>query len=162
MEDNHFSLECNYHDMYHIYCHSALLMEDKRNGKVQRDHAHWNPKRHIPPMSLFLYCKMVAMYCFIWSLVLRQWLVSAWVRQNSKFLQFFYKIRYPAAWKCFLVINITFVDCYYSVNFSSHKMFKGWFLEAGFLVANSTISPISTLMVLSYCMIMNWLFFSMC
>ena len=39
---------------------------DKRNGKVQREQACLNPKRHIPPVSLFLR-QMVAVRCFVWS-----------------------------------------------------------------------------------------------
>ena len=44
-------------------------MEDKRNGKAQREQAHQNPKRQIRPVSLFLYHKMVAVCCFVWSLL---------------------------------------------------------------------------------------------
>ena len=42
------------------------LIEDKRKDKVQRAHTHWNPKRHVPLVSLLLWRKMVAVHCFIW------------------------------------------------------------------------------------------------
>ena len=54
------------------------LIEDKRKDKAQTEHTCWNPKRHIPLVSI-CYCGvkyMVAVRCFVWSLGLRQWSVS--------------------------------------------------------------------------------------
>ena len=63
----------------------SLLEEEepngnKRNGKVQRKQACQNPKKYIPPVSLFLCHITVAQCCFIWSLALRMWSVSECVR----------------------------------------------------------------------------------
>ena len=55
---------------------TSSLIEDKRNDKAQRAYTHWNPKRHIPLVSLLLWCKMVAMRCLVWPLGLRLWSVS--------------------------------------------------------------------------------------
>ena len=49
------------------------LMENKRNDEVQRPHTRRNPKRHISLVSFLLYCKMVAICCFIWALGLQLW-----------------------------------------------------------------------------------------
>ena len=40
---------------------------DKRKGKVQKADTHWTQKRQMPPLSLLLWCEMVAMHYFIWS-----------------------------------------------------------------------------------------------
>ena len=47
------------------------LKEHKRKDKVQRENTCQNLKRHIPPVSLFLYYKMIAIHSLFWSLVLR-------------------------------------------------------------------------------------------
>jgi len=66
-------------------------MEDERNNEAQRPHAHQNPKRHISLVSLLLWCKTVAVRCFVWHLGLRMWSGSEAVRQNLEFLQFLKK-----------------------------------------------------------------------
>jgi len=57
------------------------LMEDKRNNKVQSLHTCWNPKRHISLVSLLLWCKMVAIRCFVLALGLWLWSGSEWVSE---------------------------------------------------------------------------------
>ena len=47
------------------------LIEDKRKDETWRAHTRWNPKRHIPLVSLLLWLKMVAVHCFVWPLALR-------------------------------------------------------------------------------------------
>jgi len=32
---------------------------------MQREHISWNPKRHIPPVSLLLWHKIVAIFSFV-------------------------------------------------------------------------------------------------
>ena len=87
---------------------TSSLIEDKRKDKAQRAHTRRNPKRHIPMVSLLLLRKMVAMHCFVWSLVLRLWSVSQAVSQvdslKFKVLAIF-KILYPATFKRFVVFN---------------------------------------------------------
>ena len=60
-----------------------VVIEDKRKDKAQRTHTRWNPKRHIPLVSLLLWRKIVAMHCFVWPLGLRLWSVSQTVRQSG-------------------------------------------------------------------------------
>jgi len=56
----------------------VLLLEEEeqpngryKNGMAQTERTHCNPKRHIPPVSLFLFHKMVVVHCFVWSLSLQ-------------------------------------------------------------------------------------------
>ena len=44
--------------------------EDKRKDKADTCQ---NPKRHIPPVGLLLWRKMVTVCCFVWALGLRLW-----------------------------------------------------------------------------------------
>ena len=56
-----------------FYCIKKKMtnfIEDKRKDKA---HTHWNPKRHIPLVSLLFWHKMVAMHYFIWPPALRLW-----------------------------------------------------------------------------------------
>ena len=46
------------------------LMEDKRNNEVQR---LVGTKRHISLVSLLLWCKIVAVQCFVWRLGSQMW-----------------------------------------------------------------------------------------
>ena len=55
---------------------TSSLIEDKRIDKVHRVHTRRNPKRHIPPVSLLLWRKMVTVRCFVWALGLQLWSVS--------------------------------------------------------------------------------------
>ena len=84
---------------------TSSLTEDKRSkDKTHRAYTHQNPKRHIPPVSLLLWRKMVTMRCFVWALGLRLWSVS-----ETKFRVLMIKKNlYPAASKRFLVFNVTF------------------------------------------------------
>jgi len=41
------------------------LMEDKRKYKAWREHTCWNSKRHISLVNLLLWCKIVAVCCFV-------------------------------------------------------------------------------------------------
>ena len=52
------------------------LIEDKRSGKVQKADIHWSHKRHIPPVSLLSWCKMVTVHSFVWPLALQLWSVK--------------------------------------------------------------------------------------
>jgi len=52
------------------------LMEDKGKYKARREYARWNPKRHIPPVSLLLWHEIVTVHCFVWPLGLRPWSLS--------------------------------------------------------------------------------------
>ena len=56
-------------------------IEDKRKDKAHRAYTRRNPKKHIPPVSLLLWHKMVTVRCFVWALGLRLWSVSEVVRQ---------------------------------------------------------------------------------
>ena len=40
---------------------------------MKRAHTRWNPKRHIPLVSLLLWYKMVAVHCFVWPPALQLW-----------------------------------------------------------------------------------------
>ena len=79
------------------------LIEDtpcKRNWKAV---ICCNHERHIPPVSLLLRHKMVAVCCLVWPLVLRVWLV----RQADQIQALtILKILYLAACQCFLVYCI--------------------------------------------------------
>ena len=55
---------------------TSSLIEDKRKDKEHRVYTRWNPIRHIPPVSLMLWRKMVTVCCFVWALGLRLWSVS--------------------------------------------------------------------------------------
>ena len=55
---------------------TSSLIEDKRKDKAHRAYTCWNPKKHIPPVSLLLWHKMVTVRCFVWTLGLRLWSVS--------------------------------------------------------------------------------------
>ena len=50
---------------FHWMKKTSSQIEDKRKDKAQGAYTHWNPKRHIPLVSLLLWCKIVAMHCFI-------------------------------------------------------------------------------------------------
>ena len=63
----------------------SSLIEDKRRDKAQRAYTRRNPKRHILRVSLLLWCKMVAVCCFVWPLALQLWSVSEAVRLKFKF-----------------------------------------------------------------------------
>jgi len=105
-------------------------MEDKRNSMAQRKHTS---KSHIPSVSLFLCHKMMAVPYFVWSLALQLWSLSEWLKQ-TKFQVFaiFKKYWYPAAWKCFVVVNAIFDVRWTKFWFSLHNISLGWFLEATF------------------------------
>ena len=60
------------------------LIEDKRNSKAQKLDIHRNYKRHISPVSLLLWCKMVVAHCFVWPLALQLWSGSKAVRQADQ------------------------------------------------------------------------------
>ena len=83
---------------------TSSLIEDKGKDKAQRAHTRRNPKRHIPLVSLLLWCKMVAVCCFVWALGLRLWSVSEAVSLKFEFCRFKKKL-YPATCKCFVVFN---------------------------------------------------------
>ena len=55
---------------------TSSLIKDKRKDKAHRAHTCQNPKRHIPPVNLLLWHKMVTVRCFVWALGLRLWSVS--------------------------------------------------------------------------------------
>jgi len=71
------------------------------------------------------------------------------VRRNFKFLRFFFKIQYPAIWRCFLVLNAPFDERWTSTIplrwFLSCEMSLGWILEAALLVADAIQSSQSLL-----------------
>ena len=46
------------------------VIEDKRKCKSQMADTHQNQRRHMPPVSLLLWCEMVAECCIIWPLAL--------------------------------------------------------------------------------------------
>ena len=55
-----------------IFQHEEEQSNEKwKEYKAQRDHTCQNLQRHIPPVSLLLWHKIVAIYCFVWSLDLR-------------------------------------------------------------------------------------------
>ena len=81
-----------------------------------RTKAHWaytrrNPKRHIPPVSLLLCRKIVAVNYFVWALGLRLWsvrqagrqAVRQWGSELDEILSFgnFFKSLYPVTTKWF-------------------------------------------------------------
>ena len=107
---------------------------------MQREH---NPKRHIPPVSLFLCHKMVAVLYFVWSLALLLWSVSTRVTEADEISNFcdFKKNDIQPPEKCFAVVNAIF-DVRWTNWFSLHKTSLGWFLEAAFLAAGDTITLI--------------------
>ena len=92
------------------------VIEDKRKSKAQKADTRRNPKRHMSPVSLILWQKMVAVRCFVWPLALRLW--SGWLagwlagklagRRNIRNLAIF-KIRYLACCKHFLDLNGSFI-----------------------------------------------------
>ena len=65
-------------------------MEDKSNNEEQSPHTRRNPKRQISLVGLFLYCKIVAVRCFVKALGLQMWAGSEAgseaVRRNFKYL----------------------------------------------------------------------------
>jgi len=77
-------------------------MED-RNNEVQRPHT-WNPKRYISLVSLLLWHKIVA------SFGIKACEYGQAVRQLDKISSFydFFKIQYPAIWRYFIVLNVSF------------------------------------------------------
>ena len=77
---------------------TSSLIEDKRKDKEQRAYTHWNPKRHIPLVSLLLWCKMVAVRCFVWPLSLVTVVRLAKIQALTIF-----KILYLATCKCFAI-----------------------------------------------------------
>ena len=85
---------------------TSSLIEDKRKDKAQRAHTHRNPKKHIPLVSLLLWRKMVAVYCFVWPLGLRLWSRSQAVSLKFKFfLQFLeFCIRPPVSVLLYLML----------------------------------------------------------
>jgi len=91
------------------------LMEDKRNDKAQRPQTRRNPKRHISLVSLLLWCKMVAIRCFVWAIGLSgsewvsEWVierVSEWVSEWASETKFQGLV--PATNKRFHVFNAVF------------------------------------------------------
>ena len=82
------------------YAHACILIY------VTADRAYTcrNPKRHIPPVSLLLWHKVVTMRCFVWALGLRLWSGSEAVRLKLEFLAIF-KNLYLATCKCFVEFN---------------------------------------------------------
>jgi len=52
--------------------------EDKKH---KRSTLIRTPKRHIPPVSLLLWHKIMAVYCFVWPLGLWPWSVSEWMSE---------------------------------------------------------------------------------
>jgi len=87
------------------------LMEDKRNNEAQRPLARWNPKRHIPLVSLSLWREMVAVHPFVWALAT---VVSEAVRRNFNFWQFFKKFYNRPPVSNFVFLKMSFM-LYYSV-----------------------------------------------
>ena len=67
------------------------LIKDKRKDKAQKAYTHQNPKRHILLVSLLLWCKMVAVCCFVWPLALQLWSVRLKIQ-----VLVIKKILYPA------------------------------------------------------------------
>ena len=78
------------------------LIEDERKYKAHRAYTCQNPKRHIPTVSLLLWCKLVTMCCFVWALGLRLWSVS-----ETKFqvLEIFLKFYIQSPVNVFLFLN---------------------------------------------------------
>ena len=85
----------------HMFLDSRSLIEDERKDLVQRAHNRWNSKKHIPLVSLLFWCKMVAVHCFVWPLVLRPWSVS---QAKIQVLAIF-KNSISGHRKCFVVFN---------------------------------------------------------
>jgi len=126
------------------------LMEDKRNNKVQRPHAHWNRKRHVSLVSLLLCHKMVAVCCFIWALGLQLWSRSEWVSERVREMKFqvlaFEKNStvHPATSKCLM-----FLISYFMLDGLLYYYDKVIFVAKD--VSMLEQSPLKT--VLPYCLI---------
>ena len=83
---------------------TSSLIEDERRDKAQWTYTRRNPKKPIPPVSLLLWRKIVAVCRFVWPLALQLWSVSEAVRLKFEFWRFF-KILHPATCKYFVAFN---------------------------------------------------------
>ena len=82
---------------------TSSLIEDKRKDKVHKAYTCWNPKRHIPPVSLLLWSKMVTVRCFVQALACDcGQAVSEAVRLNLEFKKKLYLAT------CFVVFYVLY------------------------------------------------------